>query len=70
MHLRSAILPWETLASYDNLNVAKFALGMYASALAEDERIFYFPNNEEVKSKMVLKRNNVSKTAANSHGRS
>lgn len=58
----------ETLAFYDNLKVAKFALGMYASALADDEHIFYFPNNEEVKSKMTLKRNNVSKTVANSHG--
>lgn len=58
----------ETLGSYRNLETAKFALGMYAEALASGDRIFYFPKDEDVRQRMVVRRNEVTHTEANSHG--
>lgn len=58
----------ENVGTYENMPMAKFALEMCALALSNDEDIFYFPNNNEVREKMTIHRNAVTKYVANSHG--
>lgn len=59
----------ETLAQYDDLKKAKFALQMYATALSCDESLFTFPTNEEIKGRMVYTHDSPNRVfKSNSHG--
>lgn len=59
----------ETLAKYDNLNIAKFVLKMYALDFAENEQFFEFPKNSDVMEIMQQhKTRNLQKFKGNSHG--
>lgn len=59
----------ETLAKYDNLNIAKFVLKMYALDFAENEQFFEFPKNSEVIEIMQQhKTRSPQKLKGNSHG--
>lgn len=59
----------ETMAQYDDLRKAKFALEMYAKALSCDERLFVFPSNDDVKGRMNYTHDSPNrKFKSNSHG--
>lgn len=60
------------LSTYTDSKTARYAVEIFAAALADGERMFCFPKEEEVKQRMALEHSGQArinvKTKANRHG--